>query len=91
MKPLRQIHQNCSFNTATPLQVAVGQGIDGEMDLIEKNNIKDSYLYTTPPKTLAKDRDLMAAMFVKAGMKSIIPTKLNIKKKDNILISIINI
>uniref|UniRef100_A0AC35TKD0 Aminotran_1_2 domain-containing protein n=1 Tax=Rhabditophanes sp. KR3021 TaxID=114890 RepID=A0AC35TKD0_9BILA len=73
MKPLRQIHQNCSFNTATPLQVAVGQGIDREMDLIEKNNIKDSYLYTTLPETLAKDRDLMAAMFTKAGMKPIIP------------------
>ncbi|VDM09478.1 unnamed protein product [Wuchereria bancrofti] len=65
LEPLRRIHQNCVFTCPTPIQQAVTEAFEKELDIIE-NNPTESYL-----KKGITDR--MASILRSAGMKPIIP------------------
>nr|CRZ22577.1 Bm5187 [Brugia malayi] len=72
LEPLRQIHQNCVFTCPTPIQQAVAEAFEKELDLME-NNPTESYLKKGIKSELSQQRDQMASILRSAGMKPIIP------------------
>uniref|UniRef100_A0A0N4Z0K8 Aminotran_1_2 domain-containing protein n=1 Tax=Parastrongyloides trichosuri TaxID=131310 RepID=A0A0N4Z0K8_PARTI len=78
--PLRMLHQNCTFNTATPLQVAIARGFEKELKIFDTYDktkdetlLKDSYLLNILPEELETRRDKLAIILKKAGLTPIIP------------------
>lgn len=78
--PIRMLHQNCTFNVATPLQVAIARGFEKELALFENYDktgdeklLKDSYLLNILPQELESRRDELAEILKKANLTPIIP------------------
>ncbi|CAG9538935.1 unnamed protein product [Cercopithifilaria johnstoni] len=72
LEPLRRIHQNCVFTCPTPIQQAVAEAFEKELDII-KTNPTESYLKKGITSELIQQRDRMASILRSAGMKPIIP------------------
>ncbi|EFO21942.1 kynurenine-oxoglutarate transaminase [Loa loa] len=72
LEPLRRIHQNCVFTCPTPIQQAVAEAFEKELDIIESNPT-ESYLKKGIASELIQQRDRMASILRSAGMKPIIP------------------
>ncbi|VDK70410.1 unnamed protein product [Onchocerca ochengi] len=72
LEPLKRIHQNCVFTCSTPIQEAVAEAFEKELDII-KTNPTESYLKKGITSDLIQQRDRMASILRCAGMKPIIP------------------
>ncbi|KAL3990757.1 Aminotransferase class I and II family protein [Acanthocheilonema viteae] len=72
LEPLRRIHQNCVFTCPTPIQQAVAEAFEKELDVIGINPTQ-SYLMKGITSELIQQRDRMASILRSAGMKPIIP------------------
>uniref|UniRef100_A0A0N5BNH9 Aminotran_1_2 domain-containing protein n=1 Tax=Strongyloides papillosus TaxID=174720 RepID=A0A0N5BNH9_STREA len=78
--PMRMLHQNCTFNVATPLQVAIARGFEKELTIFEKYDksgdeklLEDSYLLNILPNELESRRDKLANILMKANLTPIVP------------------
>ncbi|XP_033642875.1 kynurenine--oxoglutarate transaminase 3-like isoform X1 [Asterias rubens] len=69
MDILRTVHQNCTFNAATPLQEALAISLELELSRLNK---PECYLVSLA-KELEEKRDKLAAMLREIGMTPIIP------------------
>uniref|UniRef100_A0A915Q773 Aminotransferase class I/classII domain-containing protein n=1 Tax=Setaria digitata TaxID=48799 RepID=A0A915Q773_9BILA len=72
LEPLRRIHQNCVFTCPTPIQEAVAEAFEKELEIL-KTNPAESYLKKGITLDLIRQRDRMASILRSAGMKPIIP------------------
>ena len=73
LQPLKSIHQNCIFTSPTPVQEAIAQCFEKEMELIEGGRTEDSYLMTGLSSQLEALRDRLVKSCSEAGLKPIIP------------------
>ncbi|VDN02087.1 unnamed protein product [Thelazia callipaeda] len=72
LEPLRRIHQNCIFTCPTPIQEAVAEAFEKEMDIMQSNPT-ESYLKNGITLNLMEKRDRMASILQEVGMKPVIP------------------
>ncbi|KAF6036560.1 CCBL2 [Bugula neritina] len=72
LKSLMAVHQNCVYTCCTPLQEAVADGFELEINRLETNK-EQSYVYTLPNVELLPKKNRMAAMLKEAGLVPIIP------------------
>lgn len=73
LEPLKRVHENCIFAASAPTQEALARAFEDEFDLMEKNNLSESYLISTLPKELVQKRDLIAKYLNSAGFRTISP------------------
>jgi kynurenine--oxoglutarate transaminase/cysteine-S-conjugate beta-lyase/glutamine--phenylpyruvate transaminase len=73
LQPLKSIHQNCIFTSITPIQEAIAQCFEKEIELIDAGKKSESYLFTGLSSQLESLRDRLVNSCSEAGLKPIVP------------------
>lgn len=72
LEPLKAIHQNFVYTCCTPIQEALAEAFERELELFEDAPEK-SYLLNLMANHLQAKRDRMAALLRTVGMKPVVP------------------